>query len=111
MTALVYMLKYYFEREDLIGNGAVFNSVGKDELRAFRILDPGDKLIKSYDAVASSIDQQISILTKSQDGLTRSRDLLLSRLITGKLSVEDLDIQFPPSMRSPEPVEGKEADG
>jgi type I restriction enzyme, S subunit len=29
--------------------------------------------------------------------LTRTRDLLLPRLI-GKLSVEDLDIQFPPSM-------------
>jgi len=29
----------------------------------------------------------------------RTRDLLLPRLISGKLSVEDLDIQFPPSMR------------
>ncbi len=30
--------------------------------------------------------------------LTQTRDLLLPRLISGKLSVEDLDIQFPPSM-------------
>lgn len=29
---------------------------------------------------------------------TRARNLLLPRLISGKLSVEDLDIQFPPSM-------------
>lgn len=28
----------------------------------------------------------------------RPRDLLLPRLISVKLSVEDLDIQFPPSM-------------
>ena len=27
-----------------------------------------------------------------------TRDLLLPRLISGKLSVEDLDIQFPPGM-------------
>ena len=31
--------------------------------------------------------------------LTQTRDLLLPRLISGKLSVEDLDIQFPPSMQ------------
>ena len=34
--------------------------------------------------------------------LTRTRDLLLPRLISGKLSVEDLDIQFPPTMREEE---------
>jgi type I restriction enzyme S subunit len=39
-----------------------------------------------------SLDQQTRILTKT-------RDLLLPRLISGKLSVADLDIQFPPSMR------------
>ena len=31
--------------------------------------------------------------------LTQTRNLLLPRLISGKLSVEDLDIQFPPSMQ------------
>ncbi len=31
--------------------------------------------------------------------LNMTRDLFLNRLISGKLSVEDLDIQFPPSMR------------
>ena len=29
------------------------------------------------------------------------RDRLLSRLMSGKIDVEDLDIQFPPSMNSP----------
>ena len=31
--------------------------------------------------------------------MIRTRDLLLPRLISGKLSVEDLDIEFPASMR------------
>ena len=30
--------------------------------------------------------------------LIETRDLLLPRLISGKLSVENLDIQFPPGM-------------
>jgi hypothetical protein len=29
---------------------------------------------------------------------SRTRELLLARLISGKLSVADLDIQFPPGM-------------
>lgn len=32
--------------------------------------------------------------------LTKTRDLLLPRLISGKLRVDELDIQFPPSMQT-----------
>ena len=38
-------------------------------------------------------------MTEQNRILTKTRDLLLPRLISAKLSVEDLDIQFPPSMR------------
>ena len=41
---------------------------------------------------------QIVALLRANELLTRTRDLLLPRLISGKLSVEDLAIQFPPSM-------------
>ena len=40
----------------------------------------------------------IRALARQNEPLTQTRDLLLPRLISGKLSVEDLDIQFPPSM-------------
>jgi len=40
----------------------------------------------------------LCILTRQIYSLTRTRDLLLPRLISGKLSVEHLDIQFPPGM-------------
>jgi type I restriction enzyme, S subunit len=42
--------------------------------------------------------QSIEILLKEVINLKQTRDRLLTRLISGKLSVEDLDIQFPPSM-------------
>ena len=48
---------------------------------------------------SETIDQQIENLIHATANLTRTRDLLLPRLISGKLSVESLDIQFPPSMR------------
>lgn len=41
---------------------------------------------------------QIQLLALQNESLMKSRDTLLPRLISGKLSVEKLDIQFPPSM-------------
>jgi type I restriction enzyme S subunit len=95
---LFYLLKVAFATEDIIGNGSIFNSVGKDELARFGILQPDDGLIVKFQSYASSIDRQIAILSQSADALAKTRDILLLRLLSGKLSVENLDIQFPPGM-------------
>lgn len=95
---LFYLLKVVFANEDIIGNGSIFNSVGKDELAKFPVLQPEADLIVKFQSIAASIDRQIETLTNAVESLTRTRDMLLPRLISGKLSVENLDIQFPPSM-------------
>ncbi|MFC1533816.1 restriction endonuclease subunit S [Thermodesulfobacteriota bacterium] len=95
---LYYMLKTYFSDEDIIGNGAIFNSVGKDELNNFQVLNPTEDLVESYNEIVSKLDLEIEKLHGKLKVLTQSRSLLLSRLISGKLSVEDLDIKFPKSM-------------
>ncbi len=99
-TYLYYLLKVAFANEDIIGNGAIFNSVGKDELAKFPIFEPESDLIEKFDAIASKMDEQIAVIMKASDRLRSSRDALLPRLISGKLSVEHLDIQFPPSMEA-----------
>ena len=95
---LYYLLKVAFANEDIIGNGSIFNSVGKDELAKFPIFEPESFLIEKFDVIASKMDEQIAMLMKASDCLRSSRDALLPRLISGKLSVEHLDIQFPPGM-------------
>lgn len=95
---LFYLLKTIFSVEDLIGNGAIFASVSKNELEKFKFLSPQKSLIDKFDDVASNIDKQIENLYASNSKLIKTRDLLLSRLISGKLSVEELDIHFPPNM-------------
>ncbi len=95
---LYYLLKTAFLNEDIIGNGSIFNSVGKDELAKFPIFEPESNLVERFDAIASKIDEQITALIHATECLKSSRDALLPRLISGKLSVENLDIQFPPSM-------------
>lgn len=95
---LFYLLKVTFANEDMIGNGAIFNSVGKDELKGFKIFIPTNGLTEEFDKKVSVIDEQITRLIQAQRNLTKTKNNLLPRLISGKLSVENLDIQFPPSM-------------
>ena len=44
------------------------------------------------------IDSQTVILSETNERLVSARDKLLPRLVSGKLSIENLDIQFPPGM-------------
>ena len=60
---------------------------------------PPPELLKRYQARFEKIFSLISTLLKANEQAKDSRDLLLPRLISGKLSVADLDIQFPPSMQ------------
>ena len=59
---------------------------------------PPAQLLKTYQARFEEIFSLITNLLLVNRHATETRDLLLPRLISGKLSVEDLDIQFPPSM-------------
>jgi type I restriction enzyme S subunit len=98
-TYLFYLLKTTFANEDMIGNGSIFNSVGKDELAAQPILKPNQELIQEFERVVRPIDEQLNVLYSSSARLVRMRDALLPRLISGKLRIDHLDIQFPPSMK------------
>ena len=95
---MYYLLKAAFKNEDIIGNGSIFNSVGKDELAKFPIFEPEPNLVEKFDNMSAKMDEQIMMLMQATECLKSSRDLLLPRLISGKLSVEHLDIQFPPGM-------------
>lgn len=62
------------------------------------IMMPTKELQVAFEAQAEPLFAQITLLRSQTEHLTRTRDLLLPRLISGKLSVADLDIEFPPGM-------------
>jgi type I restriction enzyme, S subunit len=99
-TFLYYLLRVVFAEEDVIGNGSIFNSVGKDELARFPILLPTTDLVERFEAVVGPIESQLSVLYRSNEKLKQTRDALIPRLISGKLKVDHLDIRLPPSMRA-----------
>lgn len=67
-------------------------------MERMKLLRPDDALLTKFEEVARPILDSISSMYFVQLKLKECRDMLLPRLISGKLSVENLDIQFPPSM-------------
>jgi type I restriction enzyme S subunit len=67
-------------------------------LKKLELAVPDQTLLEAYQAQFEMLFSQIVNLLRVNEALKGSLDLLLSRLISGKLSVENLDIQFPPGM-------------
>ena len=62
-------------------------------------LPSSDDLIIEFNSRYQNLFQQALNLQRQNELLICTRDALLPRLISGKLSVENLDIQFLPSMQ------------
>ncbi|WP_083779265.1 restriction endonuclease subunit S [Thermincola potens] len=89
---LYYQMKAIFKEEDIIGNGAIFNSITKQDLLNVKVIVPSDCVDNDFNNKVEHIDQLILNLTRKNLILRRTRDLLLPKLISGELDVEDLDI-------------------
>lgn len=70
---LFYLLRVSFANEDIIGNGSIFNSVGKDELANFPIYKPDMSLVERFEKIVQPIDAEIYSLY--------SIDLFINRLV------------------------------
>ncbi len=80
--------------------GATMTNLSKGKFSSLKILRPNKVAVLEYHAQVNPMFVQIQNILQQTKILMNSRDLLLPRLISGKLSVEHLDIQFPPSMEA-----------
>jgi type I restriction enzyme S subunit len=84
----------------LFGNtGSTMTNLSKGKFENLQLLKPSEIILEIFHKMTYHIFEEIKNLGKQNINLKQTRDRLLTRLISGKLSVEDLDIQFPPSMR------------
>lgn len=88
---LFYQLKNIFFEDNIIGNGAIFDSVTKSDVENITLITD-DTVSKQFDLIAKSIDKEIEVLSVKNQNLKETRDLLLPRLLSGKLNIEDLEI-------------------
>jgi type I restriction enzyme, S subunit len=89
-------LQEYFELMAVGATGQV--ELSRALIINTQILVPPIEIQEKYSFISDKILIQKNFLSNTVSNLKQTRDRLLTRLISGKLSVEDLDIQFPPSM-------------
>ena len=85
---MLYMLK---SRKDEIianANGATFLEISKGRFRKMNMVVPIDSVLDSFENKARTIFEEIMKIEQQNQILSRQRDLLLPRLMSGKLEVK-----------------------
>ena len=84
---LYYLLKERFFKDNIIGNGAIFASISKDELLNLKFMIPTDELTYKFNDIAGNIDDAIMKADNQIRLLAEARDRLLPRLMGGEMEV------------------------
>jgi type I restriction enzyme S subunit len=75
-----------------IATGATFKEITKGAFKRFPFMLPPPALLRRYGDAVQPLDQQIAGLESLNRQLAATRDLLLPRLVTGRLDIADIDL-------------------
>ena len=100
LTYLYHWLKAAKPHFEMLSGGATFPELIKSTFKRIEILSPEHGVVEKFDGLVSPMFKQMESLAEQNRKLEQTKTQLLPRLISGKLSVENLGIQFPPSMQS-----------
>lgn len=87
----MFILHNLMTRKDEIimnANGATFLEISKGRFRKMKIVVPDDTLLDAFEKIARDVFIQVLKIEKQNTLLSRQRDLLLPRLMSGKLEVK-----------------------
>jgi len=71
--------------------GATFDTIVVDTFRRMMVVRPPHPLISSFAGVADPIFEQVKTLQRQVQNLRRTRDLLLPRLLSGQIALDELE--------------------
>ena len=75
--------------------GTVFGSINKDSFEKLRFVIPPDEIVAAYERQAGPLDEQICTLGNQSRTLAALRDTLLPKLLSGELSVAEVEKEVP----------------
>lgn len=84
-------LRNRFTKEDMMGNGAIFASVTKDDMQGIELVCPPSSVVEVATKHFEPLHLEIATLSQQIQNLRRTRDLLLPRLLSGQVDVEGVD--------------------
>ena len=88
----------FVEHIAIVAKGAAYPAASVEDFERVNVLVPCSHLLLKFHEQCQPVFEQVHLLKNENVNLQKTRDLLLSRLIAGKLAVDDLDIHFPPGM-------------
>jgi type I restriction enzyme, S subunit len=77
-----------------IAQGAAQPNISGTQIGSIQFPAPSMELIQRYEEICNSIKDQVLLLNYKNQILRQTRDLLLPKLISGKIDVSDLDIEI-----------------
>lgn len=81
-----------FAEEDSMGGGTIYKAIGKKELEQVQMVCAPPRLEVEAEALLTDNLALIRALTFENRALVSSRDLLLPKLVTGKIEISSLDL-------------------
>ena len=88
---LFYQLQNIFFEDNLMGSGAIFDSVTKRDVEDIELIY-SKNISEKFNTLTSTIDNEIKNLTNQNKFLKEARDILLPRLMTGMIDTNDMSI-------------------
>ena len=84
----------FHEKKDIYTTGATQMSLTDEGLKKLSWIIPDSKIVVLYNEICYTVINQILKLQEKNNNLRKTRDLLLPKLISGEIDVEDLDINI-----------------
>lgn len=81
------------EKIKQLNTNAAQPGINQEQVKGLKIIQPKKDLINSFDKIIQPIISQIFKLCVKNKSLKQTRDILLSRLISGEIDVENLEIE------------------
>ena len=76
---------------DIGANGSTFQEISKKNFRPIPFLVPGKGILEAFNEQAEAIYSRILLTSEQTDALTRLRDTLLPKLLSGELRVPEAE--------------------
>ena len=89
---VIHMIRYNLLH---MASGSIFKNLKTDYLKEYCCLNPADSVLQMYDDAIHPIMQKILQTQRENESLTQERDLLLSMLMTGQISIMQLNNDLP----------------
>jgi type I restriction enzyme S subunit len=83
-------LRNRFTKDDMMGNGAIFAAVTKDDMQGIELVCPPPPVVEEATKQFEPLHSEIATLSQQVENLRRTRDLLIPRLLSGQIHVEGL---------------------